>query len=58
MDIRYSENKKAYLLEANPNPGIATDEEFTISAKKADLSFEELMSKILSLGLSWYQSRR
>jgi D-alanine-D-alanine ligase len=58
MDIRYTDDGKVYLLEANPNPGIAKDEEFPISAKKADLSYEDVMSKILSLGLSWYQSRK
>ena len=58
MDIRYTEDGKVYLLEANPNPGIAKDEEFPNSAKKADLSYEDVMSKIISLGLSWYQSRK
>ena len=58
IDIRYTDDGKIYILEANPNPGIAKDEEFSISAKKADLSYEDVMSKILSLGLSWYQSRK
>jgi D-alanine-D-alanine ligase len=40
-----------YVLEANPNPEIAHGEDFADSAIKFGLSYEELIQKILSLGL-------
>ena len=57
IDFRYTEDKKLYVLEANPNPGIAKDEEFSRAAKKNGLEYAEVISKILSLGVSWYQAR-
>jgi D-alanine-D-alanine ligase len=57
IDIRYTESGRVYLLEANPNPGIAYGEEFPDSAEKISMSYEQVLEKILSLGLSWYKSR-
>ena len=57
IDLRYTEDKKIYVLEANPNPGIAYGEEFPDSAEDIGMAYEDVVSKIVSLGLSWYQSR-
>jgi D-alanine-D-alanine ligase len=57
IDLRFTENKKVYILEANPNPGVAYGEEFPDSAEKIGLSYEKMLEKIISLGLSWYRNR-
>jgi D-alanine-D-alanine ligase len=50
LDYRLSEHGAFYLLEANPNPQIARDEDFALSAKHAGMSYEELLQKLLTLG--------
>ncbi|MCR9205373.1 MAG: ATP-grasp domain-containing protein [Halobacteriovoraceae bacterium] len=58
MDFRYAENGKPYVLEANPNPGIQYGDEFPESAEYYGLSYQELLAKLVSLGISWNQSRK
>jgi D-alanine-D-alanine ligase len=52
IDLRLKDNGEVYVIEANPNPEIALGEDFADSAKKFGLSYEELIQKVLSLGLS------
>jgi D-alanine-D-alanine ligase-like ATP-grasp enzyme len=47
-----SKEGKIYVLEANPNAGIARDEDVIFSAKKAGLSYEAFIQKILNLAIS------
>jgi len=42
-----------YLLEANPNPQIAKNEDFADSAVHCGLSYPQLLHKIITLGLSY-----
>ena len=42
-----------YLLEANPNPQIAMNEDFADSAAHSGLKYGQLLQKILTLGLSY-----
>ena len=42
-----------YLLEANPNPQIARDEDFARSAMHAGMRYEELLQKLITLGQSY-----
>jgi D-alanine-D-alanine ligase len=51
IDLRLKENGEIYVIEANPNPEIAFAEDFADSAKKCGISYEELIQKILSLGM-------
>jgi D-alanine-D-alanine ligase len=53
MDYRLSNNGNFYLLEANPNPQIAKNEDFADSAAHCGLSYPQLLQKILTLGLSY-----
>ena len=53
IDLRMDKDGKAYVLEANPNPQIARGEDFAESAKRAGLSYEALLQRILMLGLQW-----
>jgi D-alanine-D-alanine ligase len=51
LDYRVTPDGKAYLLEANPNPQIARDEDFAQSAKHSGLDYEELLQQLLRFGI-------
>lgn len=57
LDFRFDEKGKAYVLEANPNPGIQCGDEFPESAEAAGISYKDLISKLISLGISWNKNR-
>ena len=50
LDYRY-DGDELYLLEANPNPDISYDQELAYAAEAAGISYEELIQKVLQLGL-------
>ncbi len=52
LDLRLNQEGQVYILEANPNPAIASNDESAFAAEKAGLSYEHLIQRILSLGLS------
>lgn len=51
IDLRLKENGEVFVIEANPNPEIAYMEDFADSAKAYGLSYEELIGRIVTLGL-------
>jgi D-alanine-D-alanine ligase len=51
IDYRLSEDGKLYFLEANPNPELANYEELASAAAKAGLSYQDLIQRLLNLGL-------
>ena len=53
IDMRMTADGQLYILEANPNPQIAEDEDFADSAKKADYHYTELLQELLNVGLRW-----
>ncbi len=53
LDYRMTEEGQFYLLEANPNPQIARGEDFAESAKHGGLSYEQLLQKIMNVGLNY-----
>jgi D-alanine-D-alanine ligase len=57
IDLRLTEAGQAYVVEANPNPQLAHDEDFAQSARKAGIDYPELLQRILNLGLRWEPSR-
>jgi len=57
IDLRMDKDGKIYVLEANPNPQIARDEDFAESAKAAGVSYKALIQRILTLGLQWRPER-
>lgn len=57
LDYRIAADGAAYLLEANPNPQIARDEDFALSAKHGGLGYEALIERLLGYGLR-YAARR
>ncbi len=53
IDFRLDPDGEVYVLEANPNPHIATTEDFASSAVGAELQYSALLQRILDLGLRW-----
>jgi len=53
LDLRLDAGGRVYVIEANPNPQLAKDEDFADSAEKAGVSYEALLQRILNLGLRW-----
>jgi len=51
IDYRLSDEGKLYFLEANPNPELANYEEFASAAAKSGIPYENLIQRILNLGL-------
>lgn len=52
IDLRVSPDGDIAILEANPNPNLADDDEFAQSALKAGLSYDGLIQRILGLAIS------
>lgn len=50
FDLRLTDSGDIYVIEANPNPSISSTDDFALSAKKAGLSYDELIAKILDMG--------
>jgi D-alanine-D-alanine ligase len=58
IDLRLDEESgRAYVLEANPNPNLAYGEDFAESAEVSGLSYEQLLDRLLVLGLRWVPER-
>jgi D-alanine-D-alanine ligase len=51
IDLRIR-GDEIYFIEANPNPSIAKKEDYALSAHKAGVEYDELISRIVSLSLS------
>jgi D-alanine-D-alanine ligase len=51
LDFRLKPTGELYFLEANPNPEIASTEEFASAAEAAGIDYPELLQKIVNLGL-------
>jgi D-alanine-D-alanine ligase len=53
LDYRITENGEAYLLEANPNPQIAKDEDFALSAKHIGIEYPALIEQLMHFGMKY-----
>ncbi len=49
FDVRLSEAGEVVVLEANPNPSLSPWDDFAQSAAKAEMEFQDLIEKIISL---------
>ena len=54
FDLRMNDAGELFVLEANANPDLSRDEDFALSAAAAGLSYEQLVQRILNLGLSYH----
>lgn len=57
LDFRVTAEEDAYLLEANPNPQIASDEEFASSAEYAGIEYPQLIEQIIRFGMNFNPAR-
>ena len=57
IDLRMDEEGRAYVLEANPNPNLAYGEDFAESAEVNGVSYEQLLERIITLGIRWEPAR-
>jgi D-alanine-D-alanine ligase len=49
IDMRLTQDNHVVVLEANPNPSLALDDDFAQSAAAAGISYDRLVQKILDL---------
>lgn len=53
FDFRLTPDGRLYFLEANPNPALAYGEDFSDSAEKKGIPYNDLIQRIINLGLRW-----
>jgi D-alanine-D-alanine ligase len=53
IDVRMDAVGSVYVLEANPNPQISHDEDFSDSAEKDGYPYKDLLQELLNIGLRW-----
>ncbi|MFT5303929.1 MAG: D-alanine-D-alanine ligase, partial [Mariniblastus sp.] len=53
MDLRLRADGEVFVIEANPNPNLSYGEDFAESAENVGISYEQLLQKIISLGLNY-----
>jgi D-alanine-D-alanine ligase len=51
IDLRLTAANEIYFIEANPNPILAADEDFALSAGKAGLTYPQLIDRIIRQGM-------
>lgn len=57
IDFRLDASGAPYVIEANPNPQLAKQEDFAESALKAGVTYPELLERIMRLGVQWQPTR-
>ncbi len=57
IDVRMDAAGGVYVLEANPNPQIAHDEDFSDSAEKDGYPYTDLLQELLNIGLRWQPAK-
>ena len=58
LDYRLSKNNELIFIEANPNPGISREEDFSFAAKDAGLSYTEMIAQIVGLAVQSHSTAR
>jgi D-alanine-D-alanine ligase len=53
IDYRVMADGQIYVIEANPNPNLAAEEDFAQSALAAGVSYPDLLEKLLTLGAGY-----
>ena len=52
LDLRVTSKNEVYFIEANPNPILAGDEDFAQSALKANITYPQLIDRIVRLAFN------
>jgi D-alanine-D-alanine ligase len=53
MDFRVTPDGQVYALEANANPNLETEEDFAESARAAGIAYDDLLGRLMALGMSY-----
>jgi len=53
MDLRLREDGEVFVIESNPHPNLSYGEDFAESAELIGLSYQQLLTKIISLGMNY-----
>lgn len=56
LDLRLTADGKLYVIEANPNAAISTEDDVAFSAERAGIMYDQLIQRILNLGLRYRRS--
>jgi D-alanine-D-alanine ligase len=57
IDFRLDPEGNPYVIEANPNPQLAEQEDFAQSAARAGMAYPLLLERIMALGIQWQPTR-
>lgn len=57
IDFRLDASGLPHVIEANPNPQLAEQEDFAQSAAKAGVAYPQLLERIMALGVQWQPTR-
>lgn len=60
MDLRLTEGEtpRLYFIESNPNPQLASDEDFALAAHAANVTYQNLIERIVNLGIRYQRTRQ
>jgi D-alanine-D-alanine ligase len=56
IDMRLTKKGEVFVIEANPNPWLASYSEFAMAAKKAGRSYNQLIGEIIEIARARYES--
>ena len=57
IDMRLTPKGEVYVIEANPNPWLASKQEFAMAAKASGRSYVELIGEIVDLAMARYPNQ-
>jgi D-alanine-D-alanine ligase len=57
IDMRLTPKGEVYVIEANPNPWLASTQEFAMAAKKSGRTYTQLIGEIVELAIARYANR-
>jgi len=58
LDLRLTADGLLYVIEANPNAAISTEDDVAFSAERAGILYDQLIQRILNLGLRYRKGIR
>jgi D-alanine-D-alanine ligase len=53
LDLRLRDDGQVFVIEANPNPNLSYGEDLAESAESIGIGYEQLLQKIITLGLNY-----
>jgi len=58
LDLRVTPDNVIYVIEVNPNPSLAMDDEVASSCKRVNISYPQLVQKLLVWGLEAHHEKQ